>query len=217
MKSKVKKTYIILFIACFVSCSVQKQHLKQIKQGLNDIPTHCIDNRDKYCQQLNENNNYYRNLIAKKIAPYVLDSDSIIFIEESLNNVIGGYQTCYVYLSKNKQIKCYKTTFMFSNKYAEEYKTYTIEELKATLPKPQPAETFPSNYSKEMIEELNKGIAFPMRDIIFSIQANSLDSCIAEIGKLCYTPSSAYDIVIAIRADEKYVFQYYSASMCEKE
>lgn len=53
---------------------------------------------------------------------------------------------------------------------------------------------------------------FNMRDILFSIHENSLDSCLSKIRiKDKYlTPGSSYDIITAYKVDDNFVFKYYS-------
>jgi hypothetical protein len=210
-----KYLFIILPLIFTYSCIGHKtgiskniSPLQQIEKGFENIPSHHSINTTitDLSKQISDSYMKSRHMIANKIIDFVLDSDTIILIEETGGFEIGGYPDYYVYSSNKQQVKYFKKQY--------EYKTYTIDELKATLHQSLVPELYPPHWTKAMIEEMMKGTPFPERDIIFSIQTNSLDSCIVEIGKLCYTPSTAYDIVIVTKADDKYVFQYFSARMC---
>jgi DNA topoisomerase IA len=141
-------------------------------------------------------------MIAYAAIDFVLDSDTIVLIETRRNDEIGGFPDYYVYASNHRQVKYYSGL--------DERKTYTLEELCATGHESLPPKPYPQHWTSKKIEEMKKGSPSPIRDIIFSIQSNSLGSCIIDIGKLNYTPSRSYEIVIAIMVDSKYVFQYFS-------
>lgn len=155
--------------------------LQQIVEGFENISSdHAIDTTiSDLSKQINDSYMKSRHMIAHKIIDFIFDSDTIVLIEEKRNDVVGGYLDYYVYASSHQQVKYFPK--------GDERKTYTLEELRATIRKSIPPEPYPPHWTKAMIEEMKKGTAFPERDIIFSIQANSLDSCIVEIGKLCYT------------------------------
>ena len=202
--------FIIIMLIFTYSCvghqagiSKNISSLQQIQEGLENIPYHIdIIELGKQLQKS-------RDMIVYQTIDFVLNSDTIIFIEEKGGFEVGGYPNYYVYASNHQQVKCFQKL--------NECKTYTIDELEATRHVPLIIEPYPPHWTKAMIEEVKKGTPFPMRDIIFSIQTNSLDSCITEIGNLCYTPSSAYDIVIAKKRNEKYFFQYFHARMCKSK
>jgi hypothetical protein len=202
---------ILIFTSCLghkAGVNKSSSPLQQIQEGLEYIPPRRIDTTELE-KQLHKVSMKARNMIAYQTIDFVLNSDTVIFIEVKCNNVIGGHPDYYVYASNHQQVKYFKSL--------NERKTYTIDELEATLHASLPPELYPPHWTKAIIEELKKGTPFPMRDIIFSIQTNSLDSCIVEIGKLCYTPSSTYDIVIAKKTNENYSFQYFFARMCMRE
>jgi len=199
-------TILLIFTySCFVSktgISKNTSPLEQIEKGFENIPFHPIDTTNLE-KQIHNAYTKSRRMIANKIIDFVLDSDTIILIETKRSDAVGGYPDYYIYASNSQQVKYFSKL--------NECKTYTLGELRETLHKSLPPEPYPPHWTNEMIEEMKKGTPFLARDIIFSIQANSLDSCIVEIGKLRYTPSTVYNIVIAIMVNDKYVFQYYSA------
>jgi hypothetical protein len=212
-----KYLFIIVTLIFTYSCILSNKGvskniylLQQLEKGLKKTPS-CRTVDTTMTNLSKQRNNSYvksRHMIVNKIIDFVFDSDTIILIEIKRSNMIEGYQDYYVYASNHHQVKYFLKDY--------EHKTYTLEELKATIRKSIPPEPYPPHWTNAMIEEAKKGTPFPERDIIFAVQANSLDSCILEIGKLCYTPSTVYDIVVAVRIDNKYVFQYFFAKMCAK-
>ena len=205
--------YIIFFLtaACtLTNCSIQQKQIKQIRIGLISIPSTCDFEKNRHlCKELAKSDKKYRELILEKVADYIQNCDTIIFIEERRSNIIG-YHRCYIYFSNKQQVKIYETDIRAKKPNILENKTYTLQELKKTKINLNRREMFPNHYSEEIIMELMKPPPFNMRDIIFSIQENSLDSCLIEINKQRFTPSSSYKILIALKIGNNYIVQHFS-------
>lgn len=198
--------YIVILIILFCSCTSKKTILsqdmsmsQQLREGFVYIPSNFTDTTD-IGRQVQDRYIKSRFSVVNENIDLMLESDTVIFIEAHTDYRI--YPDYFMYFSKSMLAKQYRLI--------NEDMRYTLDELWATIKKD--TGSYPSHWTKEMIEDHRRAInRFPERDIIFSIQTNTLDSCIMEIGKGLIFPSSFYKIAIAIKDNDKYFFQYINA------
>lgn len=220
--------FLLFLILIFFSCITQKSHgesiaqkqMNQVQLGFKNIPSDFTDNDCEICKQLEKEYTYCRNLIVGKVNDFIAGSDTIMFIEEFHNDVIG-YQTCYIYSSNYKQIKCYKATWapIIKEPKIIENKTYTLAELENSIRKVHiPSyNDFPEHYSREIRLELIESASIPEFTpgyIVVAIKDGTLNKCLIDIGKQCRTPSASYNIALATKINNDYIFQYFSVSEC---
>jgi len=199
--------------------TIAQKQINQIQTGFKNIPSGLDKNCDMY-EQLEVEYAYCRNIIASKINDFIVNSDTVVFIEEFRNDFIG-YQKCYIYSSNHKQMKCYEAIWSLTKEQKiMERQTYTLAELEYPIRNRHiPSyNDFPKHFSEKLKLELIESVAIPEFKpgyIVVSIQDGILSKCLEDIRKQCRTPSAYYNIALATKINNDYVFQYFSASECE--
>ena len=220
--------YFLVFQVLFSCTTIQKnqgesitqRQMNQIQLGFKNIPSHFNNNDCELYKQLEKEYAYCRDLIVGKMNNFIAESDTVVFVEEFFNNVIG-YQICYIYSSNYKQMKCYKATWSLIAKVPKivEDKTYTLAELENPIRNMHiPSyDDFPEHYSREVRLEIIERASIPKFKpgyIIVAIQDGILNRCLTDISKQCRTPSVSYNIALATKVNNDYIFQYFSAREC---
>ncbi|MCL2651539.1 MAG: hypothetical protein FWD60_11020 [Candidatus Azobacteroides sp.] len=225
---QIKFYFLVIFLLILLSCITQKKQgeiiakkqANQIQFGIKNMPSY-FNNDCESCKQLEKEYAYCRNIVWGKINDFIVGSDTVVFIEEFHNDVIG-YQTCYIYSSNYKQMKCYKAIWSINTEEQKivENGTYTLAELEYPIKNMRiPSyDDFPKHYSEKTRSEIIEEAAIPKFKpgyIVVAIQDDILNKCLADIRKQCRTPSVSYSIALATKINNNYIFQYFSAKECD--